>query len=230
MTVNNRIFHYGFLICIVSVTLIGCVKHTPSDDLLDKSPFTGNPCSPPCWHGLMVGESDESEVLSILPQLIFINQDTIRTHRMSLLSIDFKTHIPGVRFTANCIYPNEKCLTIDVADDILTEIDIILNYEKIAGEAIKDLGNPDYVGYKNLGAEQIMCAVYLVWKTKQLILSSTFEGIKNVKNNCYVVRDAGKPSSNLIISEVSYSSIASIEYLLATGAGEFFKFTGTIQE
>jgi hypothetical protein len=49
------------------------------EDLLnvDKSLITGDPCSPPCWHQLVPGESTEEEALEILQDLPFVDENTI---------------------------------------------------------------------------------------------------------------------------------------------------------
>jgi len=231
MVINNSLSQKILILSTMVILLLGCSKATPSPDQLDKSPFTGIPCAAPCWHGLVIGQSNENEVMLTLPTLTFINQDTIRTHRMSMPGLDFSTYAPGVEIIATCISTNKPCLTLDVVDDILTEIEVVLNYEIRLKESIEYLGDPDYVGYRNLGGEQILCEVDIVWSSKQLILSSeVFEGYDDGEDNCGVVRDTGKTSSSLIVSKVWYRSTSAIETMLSIGKNEFFEFSGTIPE
>ncbi len=86
------------------------------------------------------------------------------------------------------------------------------------------LGNPDHVGYDNLGV-RVICKVYFVWSSSRLVLSSIFEGREGsdeVEKNCYVVRDTDKIPSYFMISETQYLSDAALNALLSTGIGEFF--------
>lgn len=115
-----------------------------------------------------------------------------------------------------------------VVEDVLTEIVIALNYGIEVNAAVEYLGQPDYVGYRNLGAEQIRCEIDLVWSKKQLVLvSGLFEGPDEVQKNCGRLRHTGKIAPNLQISDVRYLSAPAIEELRHTGAGEFFEFSGT---
>ena len=218
MTSKHHLVYQILLMSIIGMFL-GCssLESTSSPDQIDKSPFTGDPCAAPCWYGLVIGESSESEVMSTLPTLTFINQDTIRMHRMSMSGIDFSTYAPGVEIIATCVSTNKPCLTLDVVDETLTEIEVVFNYEIRLNEAIGYLGNPDYVGYRNLGGEQILCEVDIVWSSKQLVLSSkVFEGHGEVENSCGVVRDIGKTISSLILSKAWYRSTLAKERFAMT--------------
>src|SRR5262245_45964218 len=132
---------YGFVICLLFVT--GCAGLTspaaptpqPSEQI-DRSLFTGIPCAAPCWHGLEVGRSSESEVISALQKLNYINQDTIQISQGS----------SGTEITASCISPVKECLKFNVANDLLTKMVVGLNYEIQAGEALEHLGDPHYLG------------------------------------------------------------------------------------
>ena len=226
MLTHLRSIHRIITISAIVLLVSGCSRALPSSDQIDKSPFTGLPCAAPCWHDLTVGKSDEKDVLSTISTLTFIDQDTVKSHRMSMPTIDYRNYASGVEITANCTQSNQQCLAIKVVDNILTNIDVFLNYEITADETIAYLGNPDYIGYDNLGGERVICGVYLVWSNTQLVLVSISEGSQGA-NSCHLVRDTGKVSSNALISKVSYVSIAGMKNLLATGSGEFFKFSGT---
>ena len=228
MTAKRHMFYCKLIISVVSVLLFACSKPILSPDQMDKSPFTSVLCAAPCWYGLAVGESSENDVMATLPTLTFIDQSTIQVFRGSRPTLNYETFAPGAEITADCEQPKQKCLSITVADGVLTNIVTILNYEMRADEAIGYLGKPDYVGYQDLGAERIICEVYLIWSSKQLVLASArFEGLKAVEANCGIVRDTGKIRSSLLISEARYLSPTAIEILLSTGSGEFL---GTIPE
>ena len=230
MTKNYRLNYWGLI--IVGLLLFACSEQTPTPEHVDKSPFTGIPCAAPCWHGLVIGQSNESDVMSTLPSLTFINQNTINVHQMqSLPSLDPSIWGKGIEITIACINTEKQCVTIRVVENTLTEVVTVMNYNIRVDEAIKYLGDPDDIGFDRAGGEQIACQVFLVWKEKQLVLASqVFEGANAVEKNCYVIRDSGKVSSDLLIYEARYISIRTIEILLSSSAGEFFDFSGTIPE
>lgn len=235
MTANRYYLIYPTsVIVMIGVFLFGCSSFgstpTPSPDQMDRGPFTGIPCTAPCWHGLIIGQSNENDVMSTLPTLTFINHNTINVHQMqSLPSLDPSIWGKGVEITANCITAEKQCVTIRVVENALTDVVTVMNYNIRVEEAIKYLGNPDYIGFDRAGGEQIACKVYLIWKEKQLVLTSQiFEGVGAVEKNCYVIRDTGKVPSGLLISEARYTSIRTIEVLLSSPAGKFFEFTETI--
>lgn len=234
MTANRYYLIYQTLVTLmIGVFLFGCYSFgstpTPSLDQMDRGPFTGIPCGAPCWHGLVIGQSNENDVMSTLPTLAFINHSTINVHQMqSLPSLDPSIWGKGVEITANCINAEKQCVTIRVVENALTEVVTVMNYNIRVDEAIGYLGDPDYIGFDRAGGEQIACKVYLIWKEKQLVLTSQiFEGADAVEKNCYVIRDTAKVSSTLSISEARYILIRTIEVLLSSSAGEFFEFTGT---
>lgn len=219
---------------MVGVFLFGCAEPTtmPSPDQIDKSPFTGIPCAAPCWHGLMIGKSSESDVISTISTLTFIDQKSVYYHRMpSMDTLDPDVFGEGVEITANCAKSEKQCLTVQVVENFLTEISIKLNYQIKVSEAIEYLGNPNYVGFDRAGGELVACRVYLIWSEKQLVLASEiFEGPSSVEGNCYVVRGAGKISSSLLVLETRYMSVAAIEKLLSNSGNEFFRFSGMSPE
>ena len=97
-------------------------------------------------------------------------------------------------------------------NNIVTEIDIVLNNKINVEEAIKYLGNPDYVGADRAGGELIACRVYSVWSGKQLVIASEiFEGVQAEEENCDMVWATGKILSSTVFSEVRYVSLAYIE-------------------
>ena len=239
----HRTAWLSFTICALGIFLYGCFNSatpsapipfdTPSVEQMDKSPFAGIPCAAPCWYNLEVGKSSENDVIALLPTLTFIEQDSIQMFRTSMPNYDFTASAPGVNIVASCVHSNEECLDLRVVDDVLTKIVVELNYEIKVDEAIGYLGNPNYIGYDNIGSERVICEVYLVWSDTRLVLASTFEGIEGsdaVEKNCHVVRDTGKVPSNLLILEARYLSNAELIAKLKTGTGKFFEYSGVFTE
>ena len=212
---------------VLGILSVACNRSSPSSNQEDKSMFIGVPCAAPCWQNLIIGKSTESEVTKSVQALPFIDQKSVKNHRMSMPGLDPRIYGPGVEITADCIVPPKQCLTIDVVDDTLTNIEIKLNYAIDLTEAIHYLGNPDYINYQMNGAEEVTCEVQLIWESKQLILASeSFKG-SSIEKNCGLVRDTGKIVSNLVISKVRYLCPDAIEFYLASGSTSS-KYSGTI--
>ncbi|MHA1938847.1 MAG: hypothetical protein ACW97O_11615, partial [Candidatus Thorarchaeota archaeon] len=49
-----------------------------ADEVLDQSVFTGDPCSAPCWHGLILDVSTDQDVYQVIRSLPFVDQGSIR--------------------------------------------------------------------------------------------------------------------------------------------------------
>jgi hypothetical protein len=226
-----------FLVNILSIIIYGCSSvpsdaiSTPLPEQMDTSPFTGIPCAAPCWYGLEVGRSSENEVFAILPTITFIDQKSIQIHqRPSVPDYYIELYGPGVEIIGNCINFDKECIVITIANDVLQEIVVNLNYEIKPDEAISYLGNPDHVGYANLGTERIMCEVYLIWSSKRLVLASRFEDVHGSERYCNVVRDEGKIPLSLVILEARYLPHKKIDMLLSPESGKVFEFTGIIPD
>jgi hypothetical protein len=228
------------IMTIMGVSLFGCISSTSTPifsptpiitlslQQMDKSMFTGIPCTVPCWHGLEVGKSNEKDAIAILPMLTFIDQNSVQIYRRPSMP-DFYTMLsgPGAQIVANCVNSNKRCVDLATSNDILQRIIVSLNYEIMADEAIGYLGDPDFVGYGNLGSERVICEVYLVWLGSRLVLASRFEDLEQAEKYCYIVGDEEKVPSNLLILEARYLSEAELNAYLSSISSKFFEFTGT---
>ena len=194
----------GFL--IAGIMLSGCLggKGKLALELMDKSPFTGNPCAAPCWFGLEIAKSNESEVISALKSLSFIDEGSLKIRSLTMPGFDLKIWVSGKWITADCIRPKKHCLDVDIADGKLRDIKNILNYTITFDEIVKDIGNPDKVVRTDYSAEVIACYIRLVWTQKQLVLvSKRFPGTKGC-NYSQAAVSTGLVDANLEIAEVDF--------------------------
>lgn len=215
-----------------STTRIGTLstpQSTSSTEQMDKSPLTGVPCAAPCWQGLEIGKSNGDEVLATVDTLLFINHQSVETTQVSMPGIDGE-YGSGILIRASCANSDQQCLSLAVVDNVLTNITVGINYDVKPDEAIAYLGNPDYIGYDNLGAEKVLCEVYMVWRDRRLILAARFNDASGATNYCDVVRDKDKIPAGLLLSQARYMSEVELEAKLGTGTGKFFEFTGTIPD
>jgi hypothetical protein len=190
----------------VGIMLVGCLerKGALAPELMDKSPFTGDPCVAPCWYGLEIAKSNESEVVSTLKSFGFIDQETLKIKSISGPSFDPKITVPGKWITADCIQPRTPCLVVDIADGRLRDIKSILNYKIAFDEVVKGIGDPDKVVRTDYSAEVIACYIRLVWVQKQLVLvSKRFPGEKGCDYSQTTV-STGLVDANLEITEVDF--------------------------
>jgi hypothetical protein len=171
---------------------------------MDKSAFTGIPCAAPCWYGLEIAKSDESEVVSTLKSLGFIDQETLKIKSTSGPGFDPKMTVPGKWITADCLRPKTHCLDVDIADGRLRDIKSTLNYKITFEEVLKNIGNPDKVISTNYSAEVIACYIRLVWIQKQLVLvSKRFPGRKGCSYS-ETAASTGLVDATLEIAEVDF--------------------------
>lgn len=216
---------YGLVLCILLLT--GCGESTPppptappSSEQIDRSLFTGIPCAAPCWHGLEVGRSIESEVISTLQKLNYIDKETIQVTRGS----------SEVEISARCANPVKECLKFNITNDVLTKIVIGINYEIRVDEAIEHLGEPHYLGVSAADGEILACEVYMIWRNSGLVLAATVAAnSEGVEKYCDVVSSTGKVPSGLLIAEARL--ISGVELLtVLTGNGQLFGFSGTLPD
>lgn len=229
---ENRSVRQRVMIAMIVLLIIGCSNPspTPLPEQMDRSPFTSEPCAAPCWYGLIVGESSENEALSTISTLTFVDPNSIQLFRESSApGLDPKDSNYAAQIVANCIYPEEQCLILRTEAYTLTEIEVVLNYEITFESAIEYLGVPDYIGYQNLGAEEVWCEIDAIWVNEHLVLASKLFESYEALERCGEVRDTGKLESNLSISKALYKTQEAIEILLVAGSGtEFFEFTETL--
>src|SRR5215208_3811122 len=147
MKMKHRRTWVYFAIIGLGILLYGCLSSIPtstptvvftlSANQMDKSPFTGIPCAAPCWHGLLVGKSAEKDVTAILPTFSFIDQKSVQIYRRpSMPDYYAMASGPGAEIVANCINSDKECLDLTIANDILQNIIVELNYEIRPDEAV----------------------------------------------------------------------------------------------
>jgi hypothetical protein len=101
-------------------------------DSVDKSLLTGEPCAPPCWYGLVPGESSADEVLSTLRSLPFVDPDSIDEDFIS-----WESSVSRAGYSIG---------RIRIEEGKIRAIDIDLEYDLTLQELIDVLGEP--AGYE----------------------------------------------------------------------------------
>jgi hypothetical protein len=137
------------LLILYCITVSGC----EIDPLIDRSLLTGQPCEPPCWYGIMVGESDEDDVISVLSELQFVNQQTISK------SVD-----NDILYWFSCSHPDdENCGDIILVNGKVDRIIVSVHFRLTFEQVVEKLGVPDRVRYYPYHPDTGGCMVYLDW-------------------------------------------------------------------
>jgi len=101
-------------------------------------------CSLPCWKGLIPGKSTSQDVLTTLPRLPFVKEESMHSDKVSIDRINLSytniwwaSSIPDVEYRGGEIRVDR--------DDIVSHIRVDLNYETTLEDVTKTLGEPDEV-------------------------------------------------------------------------------------
>jgi len=179
-------------------------RMAPSDVLQDRSLFTGEPCLPPCWYGLHVGESNYDDVLTIVNSLSFIDADSIKTNTVGYNDPATDEQKNGIDIKANCKIPIEQnCLIITVVDNVLREIGSHLNYNVSLGEISENLGPPDFISITR-GSGKYNCQIGLIWVNVQVVVYNNQDIPDQAREICTSIQRGEPVSSQLLVEYIVY--------------------------
>jgi hypothetical protein len=127
--------------------------------LVDKSLTTNEPCAPPCWQGLIPGESTGEDVMATLKDLPFVDYSSV------------------LRYSMDELYPGEEFITwqsaISQYDTYVGRVSLIengrlisirttLEYDLALRDLITHLGAPDV--FTIIPGRDLNCSlVELIW-------------------------------------------------------------------
>lgn len=176
---------------------------TPENSLMDRSIFTGIPCKAPCWYGLQVGISTESNVLNQLRKLSFIDTATIAESKTGYWEPKLQDILPAKLISASCKEPKDhQCVGLTLVDDTLKIISIFPNYEITFHSIVEILGVPDYF-VSNLipPIHSPGCSLSLIWSTRQIIIDYIDQSSVDL---CNLVDSNKKIPANLTVNSIGY--------------------------
>jgi hypothetical protein len=104
---------------------------------LDRSLTTGEPCMPPCWQGLVPGESTEEDVMAVLETAPFVEGGSIMRAQTSdgdEATIRWGSSASDLRTSAGVIY---------ITNGRVSLIDIQIEYRLTRQELVSIIGEPD---------------------------------------------------------------------------------------
>jgi hypothetical protein len=138
----------------------------------DRSWLDGVPCSPPCWYGLVPGQSSESDVIAVLTDLDFIEIKSIHTAAAQFFDTSLEEYVPAVYIEVALKMKMKDRGTINflIADDSLKRIGESLNYDISLQEVVDAIGEPDSI--TSIEQPQIrgkpFCEIEIFWIEEQM--------------------------------------------------------------
>lgn len=164
-----------FAVLLSSCTPFGFVKDptpTPIQDpsLIDPTLITGEPCLPPCWHGIEVGVTGKEEVIQTISALSFIDFNSKREGDSSIQFPPGYEDIKVELLVFDCKTPeNKRCINMMFVDDRLVRLELFPNYTINLYDISELLGEPDLLGMHPQGrGGGIICNGFVVWSEQRL--------------------------------------------------------------
>jgi hypothetical protein len=196
------------LICLMIVTQSGCAI-VRQDEVVDRSFVTGQPCSSPCWYGLVVGKSPEQEITKTLELLPFVEPGRLyawhATYPESPNALDVQFYCKG--------QSDIPCGVATAAEGHLQALTLVPQYRLTLREAVQQLGPPDYVTYRTTEGASSGCSVRLYWRNRQVWIEST-----NTRTNhaCSALKKGMKLAPSDQITSIVYGAAGIFPYSAST--------------
>jgi hypothetical protein len=192
------------MLFVILQLLAGCGMLEPQKEpeIADRSFISGEPCEPPCWYGLIPGESTEDQLDDVLSTLPFVEKDSIRKweHVSKGIIVD------GNEVDYNCMVANGGiCGYIIVANGVIQVISHKIIYELPLETVIEKLGQPDYVIYTPYSPHGDGCEINLDWLDRGII-ARLVEPRK--KQSCIDLAEGRALDSDMLVTGLIYQSKA----------------------
>jgi hypothetical protein len=102
------------------------------ESVTDRSLFTGRPCAPPCWQGIIPGGTSAEEALQILQSSPYVKRKSIETtgsYGLGAIWAYWKASSGGV--------------VIGLQDGLVHDISLNTPYRLTLGEVVEEFGEPE---------------------------------------------------------------------------------------
>jgi hypothetical protein len=190
-------------LAIISIEIFDSfVSRKRADMILDRSVFTGDPCSPPCWHGLILDVSTAQDVYQVLQELPFVDSGSIREWNAvwfdneDAVEIHYKCKVVG----------SDSCGGVLLSNGTVKRIWFIVGSYATIENLIDRFGNPTYIDLGMWGAEIPGCTIDLVWADLGVIASYSSSKTKT----CDLLRDGIGFNRTLAFNSIMYLQADSI--------------------
>jgi hypothetical protein len=191
--------YFSFILLGFAVALASCKSIVPTQEprLVDKSFVTGQPCAAPCWYGLELDRSTESDVITKLKELPFVDPGAIRISDVVIFNFSNATEIDY-----GCADPKgELCGMMIISGGSLKVISTYIYYKLPLRLVIDQLGKPDDVFYTPYSSHGDGCLLDLDWLGKGITVRRTDRYSISV---CQELEARKALDSELEITEIYY--------------------------
>lgn len=162
-------------------------------NLIDRSWLEDLPCSPPCWYGLVPGQSSQSDLFRVVAELPFIDQENIVQKAITFRGEE-EQWLTGNGVWINYKEPSSMTASyFQFSNNVLYDIRIMPNYYINIETIVQKLGEPDYFYYARINPEGKGCEVTFIWTSKLMALSHR-DKEKNIfkKDICDLIQDSNQ--------------------------------------
>jgi hypothetical protein len=204
-----RIILLIFILSLTSCSTVDQNKNMVTNPTeMDKSWLTGEPCKAPCWYGIIPGISSKNDVLEKIKPLTFINPQKTGMRQGS--SWDGK---PEEYIDLYGVNPPERTYIITLKQDKVDTIRIYPNYQISMDEAVKRIGEPDFIHTNPTDETARACILDVYWRKQQLLIGyQEEEHFFGGFDLCtFVNKHDGKIPQNLIVDGILYDSKESMD-------------------
>lgn len=209
------------LLAVASIAFTACRSQCASSpyvppqveesNVLDRSLVTGEPCSPPCWQGIVPGVSTVDDAIETLLSDRSVDSDSIRRFDWQghdgWETIDWRSSISDLPFSAGRIRLN---------GDNVSLVSVTLEYELDLADLVDIYGDPDgyYVVESYTPNGCYSYAVDVVWLEDGLAASVYTTVANQLAEGEQVVAE-----DHLVVQDVSYyhPTLEAQDYLAASG-------------
>jgi hypothetical protein len=138
------------------------------ESVTDRSLFTGSPCAPPCWQGIIPGETTAEEALQILQSSPYVKRKGIEktgSYALGAIGAYWKAGSGGV--------------SVRLRDGLAYQIALGIPYRLTLGEVIEEFGMAEALMVNSAGVPENrwwMIHVYYPARGMEFIVDEQFEG------------------------------------------------------
>ena len=153
-----------------------------------------DPCEAPCWYNINLQESSSSDVHSILENLPFVIQDSVKEWKSNYGWLD---DVNTTEIHYYCFYPADGvCGLIVLASDQVVDITHWIAYKLTFNDVVNKLGEPQYwTCIQHMGGGQ-SGSIVLYWPDLGISAESSTRNCLSGNEN---------PKANSQVDYISYS-------------------------
>jgi len=180
----------------VGVTLVSCSSRGSALPM-DRSFLTGDPCEPPCWHGLEPGVSTADNAYAVLERLPFVESDSLRetpaTNGEGEDLVLLRFHCPGR-------HDRTFCGGVELSRGTVRQIWISPLYTLTLMQAVERLSTPTSMSFIP-EVDTGFCTISLYWSERRMAVKSDLTVLCPSERE---VAEGARPSPEALVGTIVY--------------------------